>query len=175
MSITDADPIEIKNIRNLFPSFPDEPTVNQFYNEKQVSAYRTLGYHIGSRFCNELFPWFKDPKSDAADITTASEPAKPDGVDVFSHQLNARAPRDTANEVAPVAQPLFDVLKDRLLTHIDWHATKSTPTKRKTYSAKRFGQTADLHFRRFRSRQLPFTPAVVAHADLPIGGLKDTN
>ena len=57
MSITDTDPIEIQNIRNLFPSFPDEPTVNQFYNEKQVSAYRALGYHVANRVCSELERW----------------------------------------------------------------------------------------------------------------------
>ena len=57
MSITESDPIEIQHIRNLFPSFPDEPTVNQFYTEQQVTAYRSLGYHIANRLCHELQNW----------------------------------------------------------------------------------------------------------------------
>jgi len=57
MSITDNDPIEIQQIRHRFPSFPDEPTTNQFYTPEQVAAYRDLGHHIGNRLCNHLHRW----------------------------------------------------------------------------------------------------------------------
>lgn len=67
MAITDKDPLEIQQIRHRFPSFPDEPTSNQFYTEDQVAAYRNLGYHIASRMCSELHRWT------AADIARAIE------------------------------------------------------------------------------------------------------
>ncbi len=57
MAITDRDPLEVRQIRDRFPNFPDEPTQNQFYTEEQVSAYRQLGYYIGSRVCSELARW----------------------------------------------------------------------------------------------------------------------
>ena len=57
MAITDRDPLEIQQIRYRFPSFPDEPTTNQFYTNDQVAAYRTLGYHIASQMCCEMQRW----------------------------------------------------------------------------------------------------------------------
>ncbi|MEM7477004.1 MAG: hypothetical protein AAF483_18630 [Planctomycetota bacterium] len=60
MAITDDDPIEIRQIQNRFPSFPDEPTTNQFYTEDQVTAYRHLGYHIGSKLCSHLQRWSRE-------------------------------------------------------------------------------------------------------------------
>ncbi len=57
MAITESDPIEIQQIRHCFPSFPDEPTTNQFYTPEQVEAYQHLGYHIGNRLCNNMQRW----------------------------------------------------------------------------------------------------------------------
>lgn len=57
MAITKNDPLEIQQIRNRFPSFPDEPTSNQFYTDEQVAAYRNLGFHIANRMCSELHRW----------------------------------------------------------------------------------------------------------------------
>ena len=57
MAISEHDPIEIQQIRHRFPSFPDEPTTNQFYTPEQVAAYRNLGYHIGNRLCSQLKRW----------------------------------------------------------------------------------------------------------------------
>lgn len=65
MSISDKDPIEIQQIKNRFPSFPDEPTSNQFYTPEQVAAYRDLGYHIGNRLCNHLQRWSVDELNEA--------------------------------------------------------------------------------------------------------------
>ncbi|MEM9413016.1 MAG: hypothetical protein AAGA30_18045, partial [Planctomycetota bacterium] len=57
MSITENDPIEIRQIKQKFPSFPDEPTSNQFYSKEQVAAYQKLGYYIGTQICHELVRW----------------------------------------------------------------------------------------------------------------------
>ncbi len=127
MSITDADPIEIKNIRNLFPSFPDEPTVNQFYNEKQVAAYRALGYHIGSRFCSELHPWFAEwstqpstsrRKKPAATTSTDDKSSNGNTIKVakFRRELAGGLALTASKWSSPSEQPLFNVLNDRLLT-----------------------------------------------------------
>ena len=60
MGITDSDPIEIRQIKNKFPAFPDEPTSNQFYTQEQVAAYQKLGYYIGNKICSELVRWEPD-------------------------------------------------------------------------------------------------------------------
>lgn len=57
MAISKNDPIEIQQIRYRFPSFPGEPTSNQFYTRDQSAAYRDLGYHIGNRLCSHLHRW----------------------------------------------------------------------------------------------------------------------
>ncbi len=75
MSITDRDPIEIQQIRHRFPSFPDEPTTNQFYSPDQVAAYRDLGYHIGSRLCNHLHRW--DAKAIRKSVSQPTLPGQP--------------------------------------------------------------------------------------------------
>ncbi|MCC9603463.1 hypothetical protein LOC67_23180 [Stieleria sp. JC731] len=122
MSITESDPIEIKHIRNLFPSFPDEPTVNQFYNDKQVAAYRTLGYHIATRLCNELNPW-----SDGIAASQSSSPDSTEDVKVGTSPTEAfdyclRQPgsvidsRQTERVSSTIEQPLFEVMRERLLT-----------------------------------------------------------
>ncbi len=73
MAITKSDPIEIQQIRHRFPSFPDEPTTNQFYTDDQVAAYRNLGHHIATRMCSELFRW--EPQDLKPEIsTTATQP-----------------------------------------------------------------------------------------------------
>ncbi|WDQ17179.1 hypothetical protein [Rhodopirellula sp. P2] len=128
MSITGSDPIEIKNIRNLFPSFPDEPTVNQFYNDKQVAAYRALGYHIGKRFCSELYPWFDKhsklppqaatpPKSSPPkQATSHRKKDKPSKYKSFVETLKNGFPDTQLGTQLPSQQPLFRIVGERLLT-----------------------------------------------------------
>lgn len=71
MAITENDPIEIQQIRHRFPSFPDEPTTNQFYTDDQVAAYQHLGYHIGNRVCSHLERWeFLTDSNSATDNVT---------------------------------------------------------------------------------------------------------
>jgi len=88
MSISEKDPIEIQQIKNRFPSFPDEPTSNQFYAPDQVAAYRDLGYHIGNRLCNHLQRWSVDE------------------LDAALPQNGGKGDRDT--------QPLYGDIVDRL-------------------------------------------------------------
>jgi len=73
MAISENDPIEIQQIKNRFPSFPDEPTSNQFYTPEQVAAYRDLGYHIGNRLCNHLQRWSVDDLKKALPQTDCSD------------------------------------------------------------------------------------------------------
>ncbi len=93
MAITPDDPLEIQQVRHQFPSFPDEPTTNQFYTNEQVAAYRSLGYHIGSRVCSELNRW-SIPEIDGANTE--------------------RDAGRVAVALSKGRQPLFDVLKERL-------------------------------------------------------------
>lgn len=91
MAITESDPIEIQQIRHCFPSFPDEPTTNQFYTDKQVEAYQHLGYHIGNKLCSGLHRW------------TASE---------ISDQLPANS---VESELEQDRQPLMSEVRSRLV------------------------------------------------------------
>ncbi|MEZ6086935.1 MAG: hypothetical protein R3C05_02655 [Pirellulaceae bacterium] len=112
MAISDSDPIEIQQIRYRFPTFPDEPTTNQFYTEDQVSAYRLLGYHIANKVCRELERWTIE---DAPSVAKKSTVQRSNGeFDRFRHELersNAFARPRVCNGV-----PYFDVIQERLLT-----------------------------------------------------------
>ncbi|WP_182864838.1 hypothetical protein [Stieleria mannarensis] len=133
MAISDSDPIEIQQIRHRFPTFPDEPTVNQFYSEDQVSAYRMLGYHVASKLCRELERWTMG----RPDASTAVENAQPVGEgaeDAATRPLGSQASsppgaaeyerfqRELRQVPEPAARspqdgvPYFDVLQERLLT-----------------------------------------------------------
>ncbi len=74
MAITQSDPIDIQQIRHRFPSFPDEPTTNQFYTDDQVAAYRNLGHHIASRVCSELVRWDAREYTQFSDEDTRTQP-----------------------------------------------------------------------------------------------------
>ncbi|MCS7466839.1 hypothetical protein NZK35_09305 [Stieleria sp. ICT_E10.1] len=100
MAISDSDPIEIQQIRHRFPTFPDEPTVNQFYSEDQVSAYRMLGYHVASKLSRELERWSMGRWNASGAATAGAATAggiKPD--DVASGEVQA----DGATKVKNVA------------------------------------------------------------------------
>ena len=125
MAITENDPIEIKQIRYKFPSFPDEPTVNQFYTDDQVAAYRSLGYHIANKVCRELERWSFDcdwnPENQSpvcrAAKSKALEPNSQGNTDTnnplqkFSESLRSSRCALESNSV-----PYFDVIQERLLT-----------------------------------------------------------
>ena len=85
MAITEDDPLEIQQIRHRFPSFPDEPTSNQFYTDEQVSAYSQLGYHIAERLCVEMHRWDADVIHKAINNIEVGHPENiEDGQPLFS-------------------------------------------------------------------------------------------
>ncbi|MEM6777997.1 MAG: hypothetical protein AAF670_10100 [Planctomycetota bacterium] len=115
MSITESDPLEIKQIRNLFPKFPDEPTVNQFYNDAQVEAYRNLGFHIANRLASEVTRWNDEEEASStehASLTTSGQKTtnRSNPVDRFRAALLEK------REHSSVQQPYFEQLLDRLDT-----------------------------------------------------------
>ena len=48
--------IELAKYRTLHDQFPNDPTVNQFYDEDDVEAYRLLGYQIGQTMQRDFPP-----------------------------------------------------------------------------------------------------------------------
>lgn len=130
MAITKRDPIEIQHIRNRFPSFPDEPTVNQFYTDDQVAAYRALGYHISNRMCRELERWLFPKSADPADpaIPAVQENAgeRRDKASPASSQMSKFTAYENALRHVPECAadedsknrslPLFNVVQERILT-----------------------------------------------------------
>lgn len=45
-TVIDGLPADVYNYKKSNPSFPHEPTADQFYNEVQIEAYRELGYQL---------------------------------------------------------------------------------------------------------------------------------
>jgi hypothetical protein len=56
-TLTGDEPADIRNYAALHPSFPHEPTFNQFFDEPQWESYRKLGEHIGGN----LFGIYRSP------------------------------------------------------------------------------------------------------------------
>jgi hypothetical protein len=51
-SLTGDEPSDVLNYASCSPSFPHEPTLDQFFTESQFESYRALGYHIARQvFC----------------------------------------------------------------------------------------------------------------------------
>ena len=97
MAITENDPLEVQQIRNKFPSFPDEPTTNQFYTEEQISAYRDLGFHIGTELCQRLERWVPADYRVAASVCSGNP----------TREQHARSGWNR--------QPLFESFRERLV------------------------------------------------------------
>ncbi len=49
-SVIDGEPVDVRNYKLENPDFPNEPTLDQFFDEPQWESYRKLGEHIGGRF-----------------------------------------------------------------------------------------------------------------------------
>jgi len=45
--------IKAKGYKGAEPSFPDESTRDQFFNEEQFEAYREVGYRIADTMCQD--------------------------------------------------------------------------------------------------------------------------
>ncbi|MEP4681716.1 MAG: hypothetical protein ABJ015_08730, partial [Rhodopirellula bahusiensis] len=130
MAISDQDPIEIQQIRQRFPKFPDEPTVNQFYTDEQVSAYRLLGYHIANRMCRELERWDCRELSMEHKLETDPQPTpRESGESVADRDPNTNGSKRKLNDFVQALHssgkpcpghkghpPHFDVFEERLLT-----------------------------------------------------------
>jgi hypothetical protein len=58
-TLTQGPSCDVYGYRSLHPTFPDETTTNQFFNELQFEAYRQLGYDLGRQFltANEEWKW----------------------------------------------------------------------------------------------------------------------
>ena len=106
MSVTDSDPIEIRQIRKRFPQFPDEPTTNQSYTDDQARAFQQLGYHIGNRICSELAPWEQDEIKNAHFAQNSLRK--------FTGYFGEPSCKNETN-TEPTFQPLFDSIVRRLL------------------------------------------------------------
>ncbi len=48
LSVTGNEPELIRRYRTLWPDFPHQSTIDQFFTEEQFEAYRELGVHIAS-------------------------------------------------------------------------------------------------------------------------------
>jgi hypothetical protein len=53
-SMTGKEPEDLLSYRRENPSFPDETTANQFFNEDQFESYRKLGEIVGKQVCAEI-------------------------------------------------------------------------------------------------------------------------
>jgi len=62
------EPTDIVQYAANHPSFPQEPTSDQFFDEAQWESYRKLGEHIGARLSEVLESL---PADDAASLVDA--------------------------------------------------------------------------------------------------------
>ncbi|MCP4665942.1 MAG: hypothetical protein GY849_06215 [Deltaproteobacteria bacterium] len=52
-AITKGLPEDVYAYCRVNPSFPDETTIDQFFDERQFEAYRELGFQIGLQLCGK--------------------------------------------------------------------------------------------------------------------------
>jgi len=52
-TLTSDIPAELLSYKQSHPTFPDETTADQFFNEKQLEAYRMLGLHFADSLIND--------------------------------------------------------------------------------------------------------------------------
>jgi hypothetical protein len=81
-SITGDEGLYIDNYRSDHPSFPNETTADQFFDEPQFEAYRSLGQHIAGAFLESAVAqsWLHRDDIDVAAILRASESKSSDKV-----------------------------------------------------------------------------------------------
>jgi hypothetical protein len=54
LSVSDPEVFDLWQYRATHPSFPHDPTFNQFFDVDQFESYRELGYRIGAKLCEGL-------------------------------------------------------------------------------------------------------------------------
>ena len=53
------EPEDVRYYQRSHPSFPHEPTIDQFFDEAQWESYRRLGEHLGNRlFSAKSDKWY---------------------------------------------------------------------------------------------------------------------
>jgi hypothetical protein len=102
-SLTDPETIDVRQFRATHPGFPNETTLNQFFDAAQFEAYRELGYRIGLSLCQNLKPsdWGDDPipvEKLIALLASRSIQAK-----TAAAQINGAAQTASDAEPAPVS------------------------------------------------------------------------
>lgn len=163
MSITKSDPLEIKQIRNLFPTFPDEPTVNQFYNPAQVDAYRNLGFHIAKRVANEMTRWHERESVEAPPITKLREvsaDSDPTPVDRFYDALCS----DLTGNLSRSTH--FDELLDRLTTAYRLACYEETTYNKDDIFSEAIWPSNQFAFPTFRKERHQFLESLKANSHL---------
>lgn len=74
-SLTGDEGLYIENYRSDHPTFPNETTADQFFDEPQFEAYRALGQHIALDFLqsDHAQAWLERDQVDVEKITRADE------------------------------------------------------------------------------------------------------
>jgi hypothetical protein len=54
MTLTGDEEIDLRYYKATRPEFPNDPIINQFYDEEQIECYRQLGWHSGESLCRLL-------------------------------------------------------------------------------------------------------------------------
>jgi hypothetical protein len=54
LSMSDPEVFDLWQYRATHPTFPHDPTFNQFFDVDQFESYRELGYRIGAKLCEDL-------------------------------------------------------------------------------------------------------------------------
>lgn len=64
-SLTGDEPADVLEYARSHPSFPHEPTLDQYFDEAQWESYRRLGQHVGERLFVAGESWFPLRRADA--------------------------------------------------------------------------------------------------------------
>jgi len=56
LTLTGDEPLDVLEYRQQHRAFPQESTVDQFFDEAQWESYRALGEHIGAQLFRKIDP-----------------------------------------------------------------------------------------------------------------------
>jgi hypothetical protein len=73
-SLNGDEPADVGHYASTDPSFPHQPTADQFFDETQFESYRRLGIHIVDRMCGTEVPMTLAEFVDAAEWYRNGEP-----------------------------------------------------------------------------------------------------
>jgi hypothetical protein len=108
-SLTGDEPTELVQYHRFNPTFPHDPTADQFYSADRFAAYSQLGYHIAEVLCRRL-PASLDDVSPAEFIkciaTSPPKPSEPTPSEVLPKTVAGIA--DSIARLANVVNKLAD-------------------------------------------------------------------